>query len=53
MSLGYIAERVGLPKRDLIRKAHSRGIEPPFDEQMVNEELDRSAMAKWSAMPDL
>ena len=38
-SLGYVAERVGLSKRDLIREARSRGIEPPFDEQIVREEL--------------
>jgi hypothetical protein len=30
-SLGYAAEKVGLSKRDLIREAHTRGIEPPFD----------------------
>ena len=38
-SLGYLAERAGLSKRDLIREARSRGIEPPFDEQTVREEL--------------
>jgi predicted HTH domain antitoxin len=38
-SLGYAAERVGLSKRDLIREARARGIEPPFDEQTVHEEL--------------
>jgi len=38
-SLGYVAERAGLSKRDLIREARSRGIEPPFDEQTVREEL--------------
>ena len=38
-SLGYVAERVGLSKRDLIREARSRGIEPSFDEQTVREEL--------------
>ena len=31
-SLGYVAEKVGLSKRDLIREARVRGIEPPFDE---------------------
>jgi len=39
-SLGYVAEQVGLSKRDLIREARARGIEPPFDEQTVREELD-------------
>jgi len=38
-SLGYVAEKVGLSKRDLIREARARGIEPPFDEQTVREEL--------------
>jgi predicted HTH domain antitoxin len=38
-SLGYAAEKTGLSKRDLIREAHTRGIEPPFDEQTVCEEL--------------
>jgi predicted HTH domain antitoxin len=38
-SLGYVAEKAGLPKRDLIREARARGIEPPFDEQTVREEL--------------
>jgi hypothetical protein len=38
-SLGYIAERVGLSKRDLIREARARGIEPSFDERTVGEEL--------------
>ncbi len=39
VSLGYAAERVRLSKRDLIREARARGIEPPFDEEMVREEL--------------
>ena len=38
-SLGYVAEQTGLSKRDLIREARSRGIEPPFDEQTLREEL--------------
>ena len=38
-SLGYVAERMGLSKRDLIREARARGIEPSFDEQTVREEL--------------
>jgi predicted HTH domain antitoxin len=38
-SLGYAAERVGLSKRDLVREARARGIFPPFDEEMVREEL--------------
>lgn len=39
VSLGYAAETMGLPKRELIRYAKSRGIEPGWDEQMVQEEL--------------
>ena len=38
-SLGYVAEKVGLSKRDLVREARARGIEPAFDEQAVREEL--------------
>ena len=38
-SLGYVAEKMGLSKRDLIREARARGIAPPFDEQTVREEL--------------
>jgi hypothetical protein len=38
-SLGYVAEKIGLSKRDLIREARARGIEPSFDEQTVREEL--------------
>ncbi len=38
-SLGYVAERTGVSKRDLIREARARGIEPSFDEQTVREEL--------------
>lgn len=38
-SLGYVAEKVGLSKRDLIREARARGIDPDFDEQTVHEEL--------------
>jgi predicted HTH domain antitoxin len=38
-SLGYIAEQLGLPKRDLIREARTRGIEPDFSEETVREEL--------------
>ena len=39
VSLGYVAERTGLSKRELIREARARGIEPSFDEQTVQEEL--------------
>ncbi len=38
-SLGYIAEQMGLSKRDLIREARGRGIEPDFSEETVQEEL--------------
>jgi hypothetical protein len=38
-SLGYIAEQLKLSKRDLIREARMRGIEPDFSEYTVQEEL--------------
>ena len=38
-SLGYIAEQVGLSKRDLIREARARGIEPDFSEETLREDL--------------
>ena len=38
-SLGYVSAKTGLSKRDLIREARLRGIEPSFDEQTVLEEL--------------
>ncbi len=38
-SLGYIAERVGLDKRDLMREARLRDMEPEFSEETVQEEL--------------
>ena len=42
-SLGYVAEQAGLSKRDLIREARARGIEPLFDEETVREELGAQA----------
>jgi hypothetical protein len=38
-SLGYVAEKLGVSKRDLIREARAQGIVPSFDEQTVREEL--------------
>lgn len=38
-SLGYIAEKLQLDKAALIREAHLRGLEPPFDDQTIQEEL--------------
>jgi len=38
-SLGYVAEKEGLDKRDLVREARARGMEPPYDERTVREEL--------------
>ena len=38
-SLGYVAEKWGIPKQELIRAARTRGIEPEYDEKMVQEEL--------------
>ena len=39
VSLGYAAETFGVPKRELIRFANAQGIEPGWDEQMLEEEL--------------
>ena len=41
VSLGYAAEKMGLSKRELIREARSRGIEPLFDEQTICEETGK------------
>lgn len=41
VSLVYAAEKMGLPKRELIREARAQGIEPAFDEQAVREELGK------------
>ena len=38
-SLGYVAEQVGISKRDLVREAKARDIEPRYEEQTVREEL--------------
>ena len=38
-SLGYAAEKMNVSKRDLIREARARGIEPGFDDMTVVEEL--------------
>jgi uncharacterized protein (DUF433 family)/predicted HTH domain antitoxin len=38
-SIGYAAEKVGISKRDLVREARSRGIEPLFDQETICEEL--------------
>jgi hypothetical protein len=38
-SLGYIAEKLQIDKTDLIREAILRGLEPPFDDQTIQEEL--------------
>jgi hypothetical protein len=37
-SLGYLAEHVGVPKRDLIEAARQQGMEPSFSEETVSEE---------------
>ena len=38
-SLGYIAEKIGILKQDLIREFHLRNIEPEFSEATLKEEL--------------
>jgi predicted HTH domain antitoxin len=37
-SLGFIAEKLGIPKRDLIREFRQRRIQPEFSESTVYEE---------------
>jgi hypothetical protein len=37
-SLGYLAEKLGLPKPQLIQAARRQGIEPDFSEETVLEE---------------
>ena len=38
-SLGYVAEQLGLSKRDLIREARARGVNPDYSEETVQVEL--------------
>jgi predicted HTH domain antitoxin len=38
-SLGYIAEKLGLSKRQLVEEARQRGLDPFYDEQTVQEDL--------------
>lgn len=38
-SLGYLAEQLDLPKRELIREMRQRGIDPTFSAESVEEDL--------------
>jgi len=38
-SIGYIAEKLGLDKQDLIREARLQELSPDYSEQTVSEEL--------------
>ena len=38
-SLGYIAEQIGILKRDLIHEFRLRNIEPEFSDDTIKEEL--------------
>jgi len=38
-SLGFLAEQLGIPKRELIREARQRGIDPGFSAESVQEDL--------------
>ena len=38
-SLGYIAEKIGVLKQDLIHEFRLRNIEPEFSEEALTEEL--------------
>jgi predicted HTH domain antitoxin len=39
MSFGAAAELAGVTQAELARQAYVRGVEPPFDEAMLEEEL--------------
>jgi predicted HTH domain antitoxin len=39
-SLGYIAEKIGVLKQDLIHEFRLRNIEPEFSEETLTEELE-------------
>jgi predicted HTH domain antitoxin len=39
LSFGAAAERAGVSQSDLVRYAHARGMEPPFSEETLEEEL--------------
>lgn len=38
-SLGYLAEQLDLPKRELIQEMRQRGVDPSFSEESVQEDL--------------
>ena len=40
-SLGYVTERIGLNKQDLIREARHHNIDPEYSEQTIKEELSK------------
>lgn len=39
LSFGAAAEHAGVPRSDLARYAYARGLEPPFSEETLTEEL--------------
>ncbi len=39
VSLGFAAASFGLSKRDLIREARTRGMQPELDDQTIQEEM--------------
>lgn len=38
-SLGYLAEKLAIPKPQLIKAARHQGLEPDFSEETIREEL--------------
>ncbi len=38
-SLGYLAEQLDIPKRELIQEMRQRGLDPTFSEESVQEDL--------------
>ena len=43
MSFGAAAQQAGVSQTDLSRFAYARGMEPPFSDQMLAEELGEAA----------
>ena len=40
-TLGWVADLVGIPKRELMEHARRRGVLPQFDERFIEQDLQR------------
>ena len=40
-TLGYVADLVGISKRELMERARRRGVLPQYDERFVEQDLQR------------